>query len=230
MRREETHEKHTICCCRATASAPRSSPRAEGARCGGQAYGMAHFPTPRAHGRRGHRQVRRPAAPALGCRACVRRRAAGAVGGPKWEGRPGDQRPEKGLLRIRKGMGLYANKRPAKILAGAGGRLPAESPRSSTGRGLHRSCASSRAACTSESASASTTSRAPARRGRRPARVRHDGVPRVRDRAHRAQAFEAARKRRGKVTSVDKANVLETSRMWREIVTASAQAEYPDVE
>ena len=39
----------------------------------------------------------------------------GAVGGPKWEGLPGDQRPEKGLLRLRAGMGLYSNSRPAKI-------------------------------------------------------------------------------------------------------------------
>lgn len=39
----------------------------------------------------------------------------GAVGGPKWEGLPGEQRPEKGLLRLRAGMGLYANNRPAKI-------------------------------------------------------------------------------------------------------------------
>ena len=39
----------------------------------------------------------------------------GAVGGPKWEGLPGEQRPEKGLLRLRAGMGLYANNRPARI-------------------------------------------------------------------------------------------------------------------
>ena len=44
------------------------------------------------------------------------------------------------------------------------------------------------------------------------------------------QAFEAARKRRNKVTSVDKANVLETSRMWREIVHRIGETEYPDVE
>ena len=39
----------------------------------------------------------------------------GAVGGPKWEGLPGEQRPEKGLLRLRAGMGLYSNNRPARI-------------------------------------------------------------------------------------------------------------------
>lgn len=44
------------------------------------------------------------------------------------------------------------------------------------------------------------------------------------------QAFEAARKRRGKVTSVDKRNVLETSRMWREIVHRVQDEEYSDVE
>ena len=39
----------------------------------------------------------------------------GAVGGPKWDGLPGDKRPEKGLLALRAGMGLYANNRPAKL-------------------------------------------------------------------------------------------------------------------
>ena len=39
----------------------------------------------------------------------------GAIGGPKWEGLPGDKRAEKGLLRLRAGMGLYSNNRPAKI-------------------------------------------------------------------------------------------------------------------
>ena len=46
---------------------------------------------------------------------CCRQRAAGRGSGPKWEGLPGEQRPEKGLLRLRAGMGLYANNRPAKI-------------------------------------------------------------------------------------------------------------------
>ena len=52
----------------------------------------------------------------------------GAVGGPKWEGMPGDKRPEKGLLRLRAGMGLYSNNRPAKIwpqLADARPLIPA---------------------------------------------------------------------------------------------------------
>ena len=43
----------------------------------------------------------------------------GAIGGPKWEGLPGDKRAEKGLLRLRAGMGLYSNNRPAKIYCGA---------------------------------------------------------------------------------------------------------------
>ena len=48
----------------------------------------------------------------------------GAIGGPKWEGMPGDRRPEKGLLRLRAGMGLYANNRPAeKVHRGPGHRL-----------------------------------------------------------------------------------------------------------
>ena len=50
----------------------------------------------------------------------------GAIGGPKWEGTARRPRPEKGLLRLRAGMGLYANNRPAKIWPQLGGCLPAE--------------------------------------------------------------------------------------------------------
>ena len=50
----------------------------------------------------------------------------GAIGGPKWEGLPGDKRAEKGLLRLRAGMGLYSNNRPAKIWPRVGGRLAPE--------------------------------------------------------------------------------------------------------
>ena len=52
----------------------------------------------------------------------------GAVGGPKWEGLPGEQRPEKSLLRLRAGMGLYANNRPAKIWPQAGACQPTSKP------------------------------------------------------------------------------------------------------
>ena len=52
----------------------------------------------------------------------------GAVGGPKWEGMPGDKRPEKGLLRLRAGMGLYANNRPAKIWPQLAAASPAPAP------------------------------------------------------------------------------------------------------
>ncbi len=72
----------------------------------------------------------------------------GAVGGPKWEGLPGEQRPEKGLLRLRAGMGLYSNNRPAKIwpqLAPASPLKPEIVAQASTSS----SCVSSSAACTS---------------------------------------------------------------------------------
>ena len=74
----------------------------------------------------------------------------GAVGGPKWEGLPGEQRPEKGLLRLRAGMGLYSNNRPAKIwpqLAPASPLKPEIVQRASTSS----SCVSSSAASTSVS-------------------------------------------------------------------------------
>ena len=80
-------------------------------------------------------------------------------------------------------------------------------------------------------ASASTTRRAPAPTASRGQRAydtleyREYEVERI-----ARQAFEAARKRRGKVTSVDKRNVLETSRMWREVVHRVHDEEYPDVE
>ena len=61
----------------------------------------------------------------------------GAVGGPKWEGLPGDQRPEKGLLRLRAGMGLYSNSRPAKIWPPAGPRQPPQARDRGPGHRLH---------------------------------------------------------------------------------------------
>ena len=112
----------------------------------------------------------------------------GAIGGPKWEGLPGDKRAEKGLLRLRAGMGLYSNNRPAKIwpqLADASPLKPAIVEKGS------------------------------------------DFIV-VRELIGRI-GFETARKRRKKLTCVDKANVLDTSRLWREVMHRLA-AEYPDVE
>lgn len=145
----------------------------------------------------------------------------GAVGGPKWDGLPGDKRPEKGLLALRAGMGLYANNRPAKLWP----QLAAASPlkpeivekgidfivvRELIGGvyfGSHTT-----AECSGEQKATDVMSYA---------EHEIERIGRI--------AFETARKRRSKVTSVDKANVLDTSRLWRKVMHRLAE-EYPDVE
>ena len=145
----------------------------------------------------------------------------GAVGGPKWDGLPGDKRPEKGLLALRAGMGLYANNRPAKLWP----QLAAASPlkpeivekgidfivvRELIGGvyfGSHTT-----AECGGEQKATDVMSYA---------EHEIERIGRI--------AFETARKRRNKVTSVDKANVLDTSRLWRKVMHRLAE-EYPDVE
>lgn len=143
----------------------------------------------------------------------------GAVGGPKWDAVPNHMRPEKALLGLRKELGLFTNLRPASIqpaLADACVLRPDIAAkgfdlmivRELTGgiyfgdRGRNEA---GDAAYDTESYSVAEIERV-ARR-----------------------AFETARKRRGHVTSVDKANVLETSRLWRETVHRLGETEYPDV-
>ena len=137
----------------------------------------------------------------------------GAVGGPKWAGAA--RTPEDGLLQIRKELGLFANLRPAAVTAGMEDLSPLRADLASgadvlvvrelTG-GLYFG------EKLLEVERASDTCAYTAAEVERIARV----------------AFDAARTRRGKVTSVDKANVLATSKLWRRIVTAVA-ADYPEV-
>ena len=145
----------------------------------------------------------------------------GAVGGPKWEGLPGEQRPEKGLLRLRAGMGLYANNRPAKIWPQLALASPLKPEIVAQGIdfiivreliggvyfGEHRTEE------TNGEQKATDIMAYSEHEIKRVARV----------------AFETARKRRKRVTSIDKANVLDTSRLWRKTVTEVAK-DYPDVE
>ena len=144
----------------------------------------------------------------------------GAVGGPRWDAAPVDRRPEKGLLRIRKELGLFANLRPARVfpaLAEASSLRPEVLRgtdllvvRELTG-GLYFGEPRGRALVG----------------GRREARntLVYDEVEIARV-AH--VAFQAARQRRRHLTHVHKANVLETSQLWVEVVGEVAR-EYPDV-
>lgn len=153
-----------------------------------------------------------------------------SVGGPKWDSTdPTAPRPEQGLLRIRKELGLYTNLRPVKIydaLAGASTLRPEVIKgvdmvlvRELTGGiyfGKHERFYDE------DGAGANGAN------GQRAIDImeyREYEVERI-----ARQAFEASRKRRGKVTSVDKRNVLETSRMWREVVHRVHDEEYPDVQ
>ena len=145
----------------------------------------------------------------------------GAVGGPKWDWLGGDIRPEKALLGIRAAMGLFTNLRPAKLYPALKGECPLREDivangfdimivRELTG-GIYFGERGYRDGKYGEEAFDTEAY----------SRMEIERIAKV--------AFETARKRRKKVTSIDKANVLETSRLWRKIVHEVA-AQYPDVE
>ena len=141
----------------------------------------------------------------------------GAVGGPTWDAQPADNRPERGLLGIRKAMGLFANLRPAVLYAPLADACPLKPERIKDGLDL--------VVCRELTGDVYFGAKTRDEDG-----TGHDdmnySVAEVERIAHRA--FQMARQRRNHVTSVDKANVLETSRVWRETVERVAQ-EYPDV-
>jgi len=144
----------------------------------------------------------------------------GAVGGPKWDTLPAAIRPEKGLLGIRSAMGLYTNLRPAKLYPALKDECPLRADIVAQGFDLMMVRELTGGIYFGE-------------RGRREGKYGPEAwdteaysVMEV-ERIARA-AFDAARKRRKNVISIDKANVLETSRLWRETVHRIAE-EYPDV-
>ena len=149
--------------------------------------------------------------------ACRRADAVllGAVGGPKWDTTdPHRPRPEQGLLGVRKGLGLFANLRPVRAIEALYGASPLREERIAgtdllvvrelTG-GIYFGAKTRTAEAASDLCEYSV--------------AEIERIARV--------AFTAARTH---VTSVDKANVLETSRLWREVVTRVQAEEFPSVE
>ena len=161
-----------------------------------------------------------PPLPSSTREACVSADAVllGAVGDPEFDHGSSERRPETALLQLRKELGVFANLRPAKVWPGLedGGSLKPDRVRGLdmlivrelTG-GLYYG--EPRGQTDDDQAAFNTM------------RYSRAEVERI-----AVMAFESARQRKGLVTSVDKANVLETSRLWREVVT-EVGTRYPDV-
>lgn len=145
----------------------------------------------------------------------------GAVGGPKWDNQPGDKRPEKALLGIRSALGLYTNLRPAKLFPALKGASPLREDivgagfdimivRELTG-GIYFGDRGYRQGKYGEEAYDTEAY----------SRTEIERIGRT--------AFDAAMKRNKRLTSIDKANVLESSRLWRKVMHELAE-QYPEVE
>lgn len=145
----------------------------------------------------------------------------GAVGGPKWEGLPGDKRPEKGLLALRKGMGLFSNLRPAKIWPQLAGASPLK--KEITDQGIDFVIV--RELTGGVYFGEHTTKEVNG------VRQALDLMPYDENEIRRIGkvGFETAMKRNKKLTLVDKANVLDTSRLWRAVLYDLAK-DYPEVD
>jgi 3-isopropylmalate dehydrogenase len=141
----------------------------------------------------------------------------GAVGGPKWANVPVAVRPEQGLLALRKALGLFANLRPVKTLPALADASPIKSERLAnvdimvvrelTG-GIYFGKRQRTATAAFDTCEYSV-----------------EEIERV-----CRMAAELARQRRGKITSVDKANVLDTSRLWRDVATRVFAEEFPELQ
>ena len=145
----------------------------------------------------------------------------GAVGGPKWNDVPGNMRPEKGLLRLRAGMGVYSNNRPAKIWRQLADASPLKESIVEKGIdfiivreliggiyfGTHNT--------------ENVNGEAVAVDELKYSESEIERIGRI--------GFETARKRGNKLCSVEKSNVLDSSRLWKKVMHRLAE-EYPDVE
>jgi 3-isopropylmalate dehydrogenase len=147
----------------------------------------------------------------------------GSVGGPKWDSLPFDQRPELGILRLRKDLGLFANLRPAVVLDPL---LEASALKADLVRGLDIMIVRETTGGVYFGEPRGVTTGADGKRTGVDTQIYHeDEIARV-----ARVAFELARKRRNKVTSVEKANVMQTGRLWRAVVGEVHKAEFADVE
>jgi len=145
----------------------------------------------------------------------------GAVGGPKWNDVPGPMRPEKGLLRLRSGMGVYSNNRPAKIWPQLADASPLKKAIVDKGidfiivRELIGGIYFGKHETVEENGQ----------------KVAIDELTYSEEEIRRIGriGFETAQKRGKKLCSVEKSNVLDSSRLWKKVIHELA-AEYPDVE
>ncbi|MDQ7001061.1 MAG: 3-isopropylmalate dehydrogenase [Ghiorsea sp.] len=146
----------------------------------------------------------------------------GAVGGPQWEALDKPLRPEAGLLRIREDLGLFANYRPAKVFNQL---LDASTLKPEVVQGVDILVVRELVSGIYFGQPRGFEDYKGERSGFNTMRYCESEVRRI-----ARKAFEAARLRSNKVCSVEKANVLEVSELWREIVTEVHQAEFSDVE
>ncbi|HIP82775.1 MAG TPA: 3-isopropylmalate dehydrogenase [Desulfocapsa sulfexigens] len=147
----------------------------------------------------------------------------GSVGGPKWENLPPEQQPERAaLLPLRKHFDLFCNLRPARVFKSLTAACPLRADIIKDGFDI---------LCVRELTSGIYFGTPKGREGEGPEERAYDTMAYKRSEIERIarMAFEAARLRGKKVTSIDKANVLTTMVLWREVVIEIAK-DYPDVE
>ena len=145
-----------------------------------------------------------------------------AVGGPKWDALAPEKRPEKGLLRIRKELALFANLRPAMLLPELAGACLLRADIAA--KGLDLVVVRELTGDIYFGEPRGQEVRDGLRTGYNTMVYNEEEIRRI-----ATVAFETARKRRGKVCSVEKSNVLETSRLWKEVVIETHR-QYADVE
>ena len=145
----------------------------------------------------------------------------GAVGGPKWDTLPGHLRPEKALLGVRKALGLYANIRPARLLPELKSACPLRKTVADAGFDMVIIRELTGGMYFGENGRRNGPYGPEAFDTECYSEMEVERIGRI--------GFEMAQKRGKKLISIDKANVLESSRLWREVIHRLA-AEYPDVQ